>query len=69
MKDIYTTQYLADKFNEHALLYEKERQKSIHEFAQNNENTPLPDWFSDNFNLSLALAKICEEIEFLKNHK
>ncbi len=65
--DQYSLESLAEIFAVHAIKAKKINEDLIREFKENNPGEPLPDHFQDDFNLPLALSRICKEILELKN--
>jgi hypothetical protein len=63
---VYELEHLLDKFKEHAIKAEENNKRLAAEFLENNPGEPLPDHFTDDFNLCTALASICHEILMLK---
>lgn len=62
----YTLQDLALNFMDHAKEFEKIREESIKKYREQYQDDELPLHLKNEFNLSLALSVMCDEIEKLK---
>ena len=65
-KTIYTIEDLEKTFKAHAVLAEKNNKRIIKEFQENNPGKPLPEHYTDDFNIAMALSTICGAILELK---
>lgn len=63
----YTIKYLVELFAEHSIKAEKNNEKTIEMFKENNPGEPLPEHMQDDFNICDAFCAICKEILELKN--
>lgn len=64
---MYDLAFLIDTFTKHAEEAHKNHELARKQFLQMNPNETLPEHMVDDFNLPMALATICHEIEGLKN--
>lgn len=63
---MYELKDLIEKFKQHAEQADKNQEEWKKSWEDNNPNEPIPDHYTDDFNLPKALASICQEIEELK---
>ena len=68
MTHSYTLDELIKIFYQNAEESRKHDERLLREFQKNYPDEPVPDHFRSSFNISEALATICEEILKLKCH-
>lgn len=64
---MYKLDFLIDTFLKHAERHDKENRELRQKFKEGSPNEPIPEYLSDPFNLPMALATICYEIQEIKN--
>lgn len=65
----YSIDNLIKAFEEHHWKSLELNKKLAKKFQENNPGEPIPDAFTDDFSLPLALKSICQEIKNLKDSK
>lgn len=66
---MYRLDFLIETFSKHAEEADKNKKHQLEQFKAMNPNEPIPDYVTDDFNLPMALATICHEIQKLKEIK
>lgn len=61
----YSIENIRKTFLEHSEKSLKDQENQIAKFRENNPGNPLPEHFTDNFCLPLALASMCNDIIYL----
>jgi len=62
---MYKLDFLIDTFLKHAEEADKNNRQLRKQFKEMNPKEPIPDHMKDEFNLPMALATICYEIQKL----
>lgn len=62
----YSLEFLIQRFQEHAKKTQENQDSLVRDFKECNPDVPITDFISDPFNLPLALASICKEIQEIK---
>jgi len=63
---MYSLEKMVDKFTHHAKIADKYNKELIEKFIKDYPDVPLPQHFSEDFSLPLALACICSEVLEIK---
>lgn len=64
---MYTIEFLATKFAEHAIIAAKNKADLIRQFKKDYPKEPLPDYMEEDFDFPAALSCICMEIIRLRD--
>lgn len=62
----YTLEYLSKVFSEHFVENEKERQRILKKFKEDNPEQPVPEWLNNDFSFPLAIKTIVDELLKMK---
>jgi len=62
---MYKLDFLIDTFTKHAEEHKKNNERLLEQFKKMNPEEPIPDHMTDEFNLPMALATICNAIQEL----
>lgn len=58
----YSLEFLSKEFEKHAKKAEEGNHKSLEEFIKNNPGEEIPEWFTNDFILPLALKTIVDQL-------
>jgi hypothetical protein len=64
---MYSLEELIKTFKEHAIQARKNNEELLKQFIENNPGAPIPEWCTQEFCISTALAAMCEEILHIRN--
>lgn len=64
---MYKLDFLIETFLKHAEEHAENNRRLLEQFKKMNPDEPIPDHMTEEFNLPMALATICHEIQEMKN--